>query len=344
MVAAAGAARKRSSVPPRNGQGASHANDGAVRAQLADMQRGRIVNALVDVACERGAGDVTVGHVVERAGVSRRTFYELYRDRDDCFLAAFEQALAYAQERVLPAYASGKGWREQIRTGLLAFLVFLDEERLIGRLLVAESLGGGPKTVERRTRVIEQITRAIDHGRSQPRAASPVALTAEGVVGGVLAVIQARLVANRPERLVALAGPLMSMIVLPYLGSAVAQRELSRPVPVESTKRAGERLLADPFKSSGLRLTYRTVRVLSAISENPAGSNRVVGEEAGITDQGQVSKLLGRLERSGLVVNTGLGPRKGAPNSWSLTPNGVQVVHSVHAHTGSATRTGGTQG
>ncbi len=111
------------------------------------------------------------------------------------------------------------------------------------------------------------------------------------------------------------------------------------PLPVHIDKRETTLLLADPFKDVGMRLTYRTVRVLLAIAEqdgrgvNP--SNRAVGEEAGITDQGQISKLLGRLQRIGLISNTGLGPGQGAPNAWSLTPEGLHVAHSIQVHTGS---------
>ncbi len=58
-----------------------------------------------------------------------------------------------------------------------------------------------------------------------------------------------------------------------------------------------------------------------------------MGDGAGIADQGQISKLLARLQRIGLVSNTGLGPGQGAPNAWSLTPAGRQVAHSIRTHT-----------
>ena len=57
---------------------------------------------MFDVAAQQGAGSVTVAHVVERSGVSRRTFYEHFSDREDCLLAAFERALTLASDRVVP--------------------------------------------------------------------------------------------------------------------------------------------------------------------------------------------------------------------------------------------------
>jgi len=342
------AAPKRARASVRNdGAPAPQAYNGAVRAQLADLQRARLLSAMFDVATERGAGNVTVAHVVERSGVSRRTFYEVFQDREDCFLAAFEQALEFAAKRVLPAYESESSWRERIRAALSALLVFLDEEPVVGKLLVVEALSGGPKTLARRSQVIARITSAIDEGRTEAKA--PVAappLTAEGIVGGVFTVVHSRLVekgrtqrahtqrARGGEPLIELLNPLMSMIVLPYLGSAAARRELDRPAPKpQSAKADSEPLLSDPFKDVGMRLTYRTVRVLMAAFDNPGGSNRTIGLTAGIDDQGQISKLLSRLQRIGLVSNTGLGPGQGAPNAWSLTEKGQQVVNSIRMHT-----------
>jgi AcrR family transcriptional regulator len=335
------AGQGRASRPARSSAalGGAHAYDGLQPERLGELQRARIISAMFDVATGRGASNVSVAHVVERSGVSRRTFYELFEDREDCFLAAFNDAVAYASERVLPAYRSESGWRERIRAGLLALLTFLDEEPVIGRLLIVESLAGGPKTLERRGRVLAEIRSILEEGANQAKAGfTPPPLTGEGIVGGVLAVIQARLSETGRPRLAELANPLMSMIVLPYLGSAAARRELQRPLPAGSAPRNGAAtLLADPFKDARMRLTYRTVRVLIAVADlgarEPGPSNRTIGESAGISDQGQISKLLGRLERIGMLNNTGLGPGQGAPNAWSLTPSGNHVVDSIRAHT-----------
>jgi hypothetical protein len=234
---------------------------------------------------------------------------------------------------VLAAYESQRGWCDRIRAGLAALLVFIDEEPVIGRMLIVESLSGGSRALQRRGEILAEVTRAIDEGRGEPRAADPPPLTAESTLGGVLTVIGARLLEAEHAPLTELAGPLMSMIVLPYLGAPAAKRELDRVVaPVARSERASS-VLGDPFKEVGMRITYRTVRVLSAIDAHPNASNRQVGETAGITDQGQISKLLARLERIGLIANTGLGPGQGAPNSWTLTPSGQRVISTIRGHT-----------
>jgi DNA-binding IclR family transcriptional regulator len=78
-----------------------------------------------------------------------------------------------------------------------------------------------------------------------------------------------------------------------------------------------------------MRLTYRTVRVLIAIAANPRASNRGVAAAAGIADQGQISKLLNRLQSLGLTRNEGEGQPKGGPNAWALTPKGQEVERSI---------------
>lgn len=316
---------------------AARGEHGHVR--VAEIQRARILAAMVDVCSERGVGEVNIAHVVARSGVSRRTFYELFAGRDDCFLAAFEEGVERVAGEVAPAYERADGWRQAVRAGLVALLSFFEREPAYGRFLLVESLGMGQAVVERRSRMIASLTSVVAEGRKQrgDGAAALSPLAAEGVVGGVLVVLQERLLAfarSGSERagLLALTNPLMSTIVLPYLGSAAARRELERPEPVENVSQNGARLLSNPFKDAGMRLTYRTARVLTAIAElgdrEPGPSNRLIGQAAGISDQGQISKLLARLERTGMVSNTGLGAGQGAPNAWSLTSSGRQVIAS----------------
>jgi AcrR family transcriptional regulator len=296
--------------------------------RVSEIQRARILVAMAEVACERGAGDVSVGHVVERAGVSRRTFYELFDGREDCFLAAFDEAVARAGGYVGNGYDPEVGWAENVRSGLAALLAFLEHEPALGRLAVVESLAGGARALERRRHVIDRIVTVVDSGRkSMNGGSSATALTAEGVVGGVVSVIHGRLVSGDNRRLADLVNPLMSMIVLPYLGPQEARKQLEQPV--ESARSPIQPANGNPLKHLDMRLTYRTVRALSAVAANPGSSNRVIGDVSGIDDQGQVSKLLTRLERLGLVENARTGRVKGATNAWGLTERGKEVASVV---------------
>ncbi len=342
-------------MPRKHGGAGAPPNDGPVRRlrdgrdgasfardQVDGIQRARVLVALCEVVAERGAGGTTVAHIVARAGVSRRTFYELFADREECFLAAFDQAVERVAARVVSAFAGEGRWRERVRKALVAGLGFLDEEPELGALCVVHALGAGPRALERRAEVVRVLVDAVDEGgREAPRGRAPARLTAEGVVGAILAVLHTRLSEGRRESLRSLVGPLMGMIVLPYLGSAAAERERRRPAPkgaVAKRRPAGE----DPLKGLDMRLTYRTVRVLLAISATPGASNREVGEAGGIADQGQTSKLLQRLEHLGLIHNAGRGGAgKGEPNAWRLTERGKQLERTIQTRAGTAVGEGG---
>jgi AcrR family transcriptional regulator/DNA-binding MarR family transcriptional regulator len=323
-------------MPSRNsGVGARSRRPGSesvlASTHVAEIQRQRLLAAMAVVAGERGAANASVAHVVSRAGVSRRTFYELFEDREACFLAAFDQAVAQAAETVLPAYAGHARWRERIRAGLGALLQFLDAEPGMARLVVVEALGAGPRALEHRARVLAALIAAVDEGRSEMSRArppkEPPPLTAEGVVGAVFAVLHARIVQGTQKApLTALLGELMGVIVLPYLGPSSAQKELMKPAPPLQKK---TRPHVDPLEGLRMRLTYRTLRALAAVAAHPGASNRRLAEAAGIVDQGQASKLLTRLEDLGLIRNTGEGHAKGARNAWVLTPRGEQVAQSM---------------
>jgi AcrR family transcriptional regulator len=296
--------------------------------QLSDIQRARILAATVDVVCENGAGNATVARVVARAGVSRRTFYELFHDREACFLAAFEAGVERVSRYVLEAYDPQVRWAERLRSSLAALLTFLDTEPEVGWLLIVGSLGAGPRVLEQRGQVLAQIIAFVDEGRQAgKRGEDPPPLTAEGLAGGVFSLIHARMVDESPAPLTELLPALMSMVVLPYLGPAAARRELARPAPPARNGRPARS--ADPLRELDMRLTYRTIRVLMAIGESGGEglhpSNRQVADAAGIRDQGQVSKLLSRLEQLGLIQNAAEPQVKGEPNAWRLTQRGEQV-------------------
>jgi len=276
---------------------------------------------------------MTVAEVVARARVSRRTFYDVFTDREDCLLAAFELALSRARLTACEAYERESGWREGIRAALASLLILMDEEPGYATLCVLEAPGAGEPILQRRAAMLDQLAGLLDQGRAVTSAGrEPPQLTAEGIVGGIFAVLQTRMTREAREPLTDLLGPLMSMIVLPYLGATAASRELSRPGPEIPRERHARRQAGstDPLEGLDMRLTHRTARVLTVIAEHPRASNREIAEGSGIVDQGQISKLLTRLARLGLIENFGEGQEMGGPNAWRLTARGAQVERAVH--------------
>jgi AcrR family transcriptional regulator/DNA-binding MarR family transcriptional regulator len=351
---------KRGSVRARRGPGRVDGVDGTSRDRIAEVQRTRMLGAAARIVGETGYGGMSVARITSRAGVSRRTFYEQFEDREDCFLGLFDEALErasrVAREAVTTAVAAGAEdrWRERVRAGLFALLALVEDDPAIGSLLIVDALAVGPRVLERRARALEALKKAIDGGRAEAKRARgaptpPPPLTAEGVLGAVLSVVHARLLeraaapvrngsSRRQPSLTALLNPLMGMIVLPYLGQNAAARELERPKPraarAPKATRVPKALATDPLQGLDMRLTSRTLLVLTAISERPGASNRQIADVAGIHDQGQISKLLGRLERLGLIANYGAGQAKGEANAWGLTPKGKEVEAALSPNPG----------
>ena len=342
MAAKAKTHPRRDKSPTRDAEVSHHKNGHVLamhdlgRERVMEIQRARILAAMVEESAERGTGNVTVAHVVARAGVSRRTFYELFSDCQDCFIGAFDEAIARASRHTLAAYDPKAKWTERIRAALASLLEYLEGDESAGQLLIVGSLGAGPRAMQRRREVVARIVKAIDEGRAESKAGAELpSLTAEGIVGGVLSVLHGRLLEepfggrsdSADGSLLALVGPLMSMIVLPYLGPAAARKELARSTPRRTAGvQPAER---NPLGELEMRLTYRTVRVLMAIAAHPGSSNRVVADAAEVTDQGQMSKLLARLQALGLVENTGGGAARGEPNAWTLTDKGWRVQGAI---------------
>jgi AcrR family transcriptional regulator len=319
-------------------------------AGVSEVQRARMLNAAARVVSEHGYQKMSVARVAGGARVSRRTFYDVFEDREDCFLAIFEDALGRAAERVSGAYTGGGDWRQRVRGALEELLVFFDEEPRVASLLVVDALGAGPRVLERRAEVLKGLSVRLQADGSRAAGAKKIApLTGEGVSGAVLGVLHTRISQRDSKATLELLSPLMAMVVLPYLGQAVSRKELERRAPrlaSRSWRVGGERrggrasspsVGSDPLEGLSMRITYRTLRVLGALAENPGASNRIVGEAADIYDQGQISKLLARLEGLGLVENTSGNDHRptGEPNAWRLTARGEEVERAMRVGHGS---------
>jgi hypothetical protein len=167
------------------------------------------------------------------------------------------------------------------------------------------------------------------------------ALTAELVAGGVFSVIRTEMVEQDGAKLVELAPSLMAFIVAPYLGPAAARLELqgkSALGPEAIGDDGGRSQMSEPRRGAisrasdlPVRATHRTTLVLRAIARAPYSTNREVAQAAELTDEGQTSKLLARLERRGVIENVGIGPARGEPNAWILTATGRRTVKLINA-------------
>jgi AcrR family transcriptional regulator/DNA-binding MarR family transcriptional regulator len=316
--------RMRNPVPGSHGGG----------LYVSELQRARLLDATFAVVAEQGYRGMAVRAVAERAGVSSKTFYDLFSDREDCFLAAFDYGVEQLAAHARPVFEGERDWVAGIRAGLAVVLGFLDGERALRRLLFVEALAAGPRVLERRSQVLQELTSVVEEGQAGVKAGGRLpGLIAEGVVGATFGVIHSRLLEQHPRPLLGLLGELMAMIVLPYRGRAAAARELARPTPklVLGVSLAPEDDVSVRPLGSGapvdFRLTVRSQTVLAVVAEHPGLNNQQVSERARISDQGQISRLMIRLAEQGLLENMG-EHLQGHSKAWRLTAEGEDVVQA----------------
>src|SRR4051794_30309297 len=118
---------------------------GLAREVVAASQRGRLIEAIAHVVADKGYPQTTVADVIERAGVSRKTFYEHFRDKETCFLAAYDTGVAVLLDTVRAA--------EGIRGRVRAYLGLLAAEPAFARTFLIEVQAAGPEALQRRREV-----------------------------------------------------------------------------------------------------------------------------------------------------------------------------------------------
>ena len=144
---------------------------GLPREQVAEMQRSRLLVGAVGAIEEYGYAGTTVAHITRRAKVSRRTFYELFEDRDACIAALIEDVLALLEDELAQAGLEGLSWRERVRGGLVVILGFFDREPALARVCVVQALSSGPRVLERREAILARLAGVVNEGRGESQRA-----------------------------------------------------------------------------------------------------------------------------------------------------------------------------
>ena len=172
-------ARTHESPPPRIPSRA-----GLPAAQVAEIQRSRLLAGALGAIEEHGYANATVQQITARARISRRTFYEQFANREACMAALFDHVVGMVEVELGAAGIARLAWHEKVRRGLWIILAFLDREPALARVCVIQTLRGGPAVLERREQVIARLAEVLDEGRMQSaHGAQCTPLTAEGLVG-----------------------------------------------------------------------------------------------------------------------------------------------------------------
>lgn len=201
---------------------------GLPREFVAQHQRERLLAATATSLDERGYDRTTVSAISTRAGVSKSDFYRHFRSKEECFSAAYDDAVERLREEVLTACVGQDGWAHRVCAGLAAALTAFASAPAQANLLLVEGLRAGPGVYGRFQVAVESFVPYLRDGAPAGTSAGrPPDAADEAVVGGIASMLGRRVLAGEGERLAEFFPELAEFALTPYLGIAEARRIIS---------------------------------------------------------------------------------------------------------------------
>jgi AcrR family transcriptional regulator len=195
---------------------------GLPREFVAENQRERLLNGVVDAVAEHGYNQTTIGAIAEAAKISRRTFYEYFEDKEACFLAAYGMIDEHVRGAMLAAGDPAAPWSERVRDRLAALLGTLTRDRAVARFYLIEPLAAGGEVAARYREAMRMLAETI-----RPQSGPPelnVEVRDQALMGGIATLIARRLKAGGTAGLHELLPDLTELALTPYLGREEARR------------------------------------------------------------------------------------------------------------------------
>lgn len=192
---------------------------GLPRKFIEQHQRERIITALVDTVARRGYNQTPVADVTKAAEVSRRTFYEHFSDKEQCFLAAYDLIDDHLLRSVSAAAEVFEEWPQKVRAALATLLHFLSGEPELARFYAFEPTGAGGRIAARHQRSRRELMAVLKLGRPERPGKHPLPeVTEETLMAGIFSLIVREIIAGRTEQLDSLLPDLVELALVPYLG------------------------------------------------------------------------------------------------------------------------------
>ncbi|MFI5010549.1 MAG: TetR/AcrR family transcriptional regulator, partial [Solirubrobacterales bacterium] len=171
------------------------------RAEVAADQRERLFDALLELVNERGFAGVTISALVSSAGISRRSFYEHFENKEQCLLAAFDDSVERLTRRIAEGFDPGEGWNGQIEGIVRALFDATAERPQAARLVCVEVSAAGPEGVARWAQGAARMEQVL--GAMFEQAPGPGTIpepVAKAVVGALRKILYARVLSAKPGR------------------------------------------------------------------------------------------------------------------------------------------------
>jgi AcrR family transcriptional regulator len=195
---------------------------GLPRTFVAENQRERLLNGVVEAVGEHGYEAATIARIVETAKISRRTFYEYFEGKEECFLAAYAMVDAHVRSSVLAAPGASEPWPQRVSARFAALLDVLARDPTVARFYLVEPLAAGGEIAARYRDAMQLLAEAL-RPELEP-SGHDVEVRDQALIGGVATLIVRRLNAGGADRLAELLPDLVELVLAPCLGREEAQR------------------------------------------------------------------------------------------------------------------------
>lgn len=193
---------------------------------VAHSQRERILTAMADSCANKGFGATTIADICEPAGVSRATFYELFKDKEDCLQASMELSLADAMGRIVDVYSPDKPWATMVQDATATFLDLLASRPEFARMALIEAPAAGGRSFEMYAAGKRVLQALLDRGRGNPIEEQGIPTSAgRGALAAAESLIVGQILAGNTERLPELLPDIVYIVTVPYLGQDEALRQ-----------------------------------------------------------------------------------------------------------------------
>ncbi len=206
------------------------------RAEASADQLRRILEATADLVAEQGYANATIEQIVRRARVGYATFYKHFADKDEAFLALLDAAIERTLYAVEEAYDREAGpWPDKVGAGLGTLLEQVAAHPNVARACLVEAPAAGPEPAARHEAALKRFVPLLRPGRElNPRQADLPATLEDTLAGGVLWVINQRLIAGEEGELRALLPEALEFLLRPYVGEEEAAREAGQAAEASS--------------------------------------------------------------------------------------------------------------
>ena len=213
-----------------NGNG--HLNSDASHLDI----RGRLLECVLRLSVLEDYAELSALQIADEAGVSIDSFFELFKQKQECFTAAFDEMADELLWAIADLELVGEDWPRAVRKAIGVLMRHLAEHPLHARMIAAEVYTAEPEAIERNRELFQEIATLLTEGAP---AGTGGTLAVDGVAGAIWHTVRCQVAGEQIQRLPALTDYLTYVVLAPFIGAEAAAELVTEDDQDPATGRAG---------------------------------------------------------------------------------------------------------